>query len=81
MSVAEVRELLGQAHGIEIADNPQGAQYPHAVGAVGKDAVFVGRIRADLSVANGLHFWVAADNLRKGSALNAVHIAECLVAA
>jgi aspartate-semialdehyde dehydrogenase len=50
-----------------------------AIDAVGKDATYVGRIRDDDSVANGLNLWVVADNLRKGAALNAVQIAEILI--
>lgn len=80
VAVAEARDILAHAAGLELIDDTRGSQYPHLVQATGKDEVFVGRIRADLSAANGLHFWIAADNLRKGSALNAVHIAEHLVA-
>ena len=53
--------------------------YPMAIDATGKDATYVGRIREDNSVANGLNLWVVADNLRKGAALNAVQIAEILI--
>jgi aspartate-semialdehyde dehydrogenase len=81
VSVAEARDILAHAAGLALLDDTRNSQYPHLVQATGKDEVFVGRIRADVSVANGLHFWIAADNLRKGSALNAVHIAEHLVAA
>ena len=62
-----------------VADEPENNVYPMAIDATGKDATFVGRIREDDSVANGLNLWVVADNLRKGAALNAVQIAEILI--
>ena len=76
--MAQVRELLDQAPGVEVEDDCREEAYPLAIHANGQDEVFVGRIRADLSVPNGLHLWVVADNLRKGAALNAVQIAEHL---
>lgn len=61
-------------------DNPKKQSYPTPVPQVSeKDAVYVGRIREDFSHACGLNLWVVADNIRKGAALNAVQIAECLV--
>lgn len=78
LSVPQVRELLEQAPGVEVEDDWRQQEYPLAIDANGQDEVFVGRIRADLSVPNGLHLWVVADNLRKGAALNAVQIAEHL---
>ncbi len=62
-----------------VADEPENNLYPMAIDAAGKDATYVGRIREDQSVANGLNLWVVADNLRKGAALNAVQIAEILI--
>ena len=62
-----------------LLDVPQENIYPMAIDAVGKDATYVGRVREDDSVANGLNVWVVADNLRKGAALNAVQIAEILI--
>jgi aspartate-semialdehyde dehydrogenase len=53
--------------------------YPLAINAAGQDATFVGRIREDESIENGLNLWVVADNIRKGAALNAVQIAEILI--
>ena len=53
--------------------------YPMPLDATGKDEVYVGRVREDESIANGLNLWVVSDNLRKGAALNAIQIAECLV--
>ena len=78
LSVPRARELLENAPGVEVEDDPRELEYPSAVQANGQDAVFVGRIRADLTVPNGLHMWVVADNLRRGAALNAVQIAEQL---
>ena len=77
----EARALLAAAPGVEVVDERKPGGYPTPVThASGKDAVFVGRIREDLSHPNGLNLWVVADNIRKGAALNAVQIAEWLVA-
>ena len=57
-------------------DNPKNNEYPTAIDVEGKDEVYVGRIRRDFSVDNGLNIWVVADNIRKGAATNAVQIAE-----
>ena len=59
-------------------DNPQAHVYPLNTEAIGKDEVFVGRIRQDLSVKSGLNLWIVADNIRKGAALNAIQILEKL---
>lgn len=75
----EVREILSLAPGVEVIDDPNLCRYPLAVSATGKDSVYVGRIRRDPTVPNGLAMWIVADNLRKGAALNAVQIAEILV--
>lgn len=72
-------ELLNKAPGVQVEDNPFENVYPLPINAANKDACFVGRIREDLFIENGLHIWVVADNLRKGAALNAVQIAEKLV--
>ncbi|TKB53922.1 aspartate-semialdehyde dehydrogenase [Ferrimonas aestuarii] len=78
-SVDEVKALLANAPGVELMDAD--ADYPTQVGhATGKDEVFVGRIRQDLTHPCGLNMWVVADNIRKGAALNAVQIAETLIA-
>jgi aspartate-semialdehyde dehydrogenase len=83
----EARAALGRFPGIRVVDDPAPtAANPHArtcptpLDAAGTDDTLIGRIREDPFVANGLHFWVVADNLRKGAALNAVQIAEALVA-
>ena len=78
LSVQRAQELLENAPGVEVEDNPGELEYPSAVRANGQDEVFVGRIRADLEARNGLHLWIVADNLRRGAALNVVQIAELL---
>jgi aspartate-semialdehyde dehydrogenase len=72
----EVREALRAAAGVVVADDPAAGVYPMPVNSWERDEVFVGRIRRDPTVPNGLHLWVVADNLRKGAATNAVQIAE-----
>jgi aspartate-semialdehyde dehydrogenase len=78
LSAAEARQILREAPGVIVADEPEENIYPMAIDATGKDATYVGRIREDNSIANGLNLWVVSDNLRKGAALNAVQIAELL---
>jgi aspartate-semialdehyde dehydrogenase len=75
----QIYQLLENAPGVVLQDDPQNNVYPLATDAEGKDAVFVGRIRRDNTVKNGLNLWVVSDNLRKGAALNAVQIAETLI--
>lgn len=77
--LAEVRKLLSEQDGVTLQDNPDTNTYPMAFYSEGKDDVFVGRIRRDLSQPNTLNCWIVADNLRKGAATNAVQIAEYLV--
>jgi aspartate-semialdehyde dehydrogenase len=79
ITAAQVKVLLRQAPGIIVADEPENNLYPLALDATGKDATYVGRIREDHSVQNGINLWVVSDNLRKGAALNAVQIAEILI--
>ena len=79
MNAAKARELLAEAEGICVVDDPSGEDYPMPSEAAGTDPVWVGRIRDDYSCANSLHLWVVADNVRKGAALNAVQIAEILI--
>jgi len=79
LSADEARKILREAPGVIVADEPENSVYPLAIDATGKDATYVGRIRDDPSVANGLNLWVVADNLRKGAALNSVQIAEILI--
>jgi len=75
----KVRELLKKAKGVVVIDDPQKNLYPMPKDVEGKDEVFIGRIRKDPFVKNGLWLWVVADNLRKGAATNAVQIAECVI--
>lgn len=79
ISVDEAREAFSKAEGVVLQDNPAEKLYPMPLFLSGKDEVFVGRIRKDLSNANGLTFWCVGDQIRKGAALNAVQIAEYLV--
>ena len=80
ISEDEARELLRSANGITIMDERRDGGYPTAVlEATGEDSVFVGRIRQDLSLSNGLSLWGVSDNLRKGAALNSIQIAEELI--
>jgi aspartate-semialdehyde dehydrogenase len=79
-TIPAVRAILEKAPGVKVMDDPTRLLYPTALDAEGEDAVFVGRLRADPTVPNGLNMWVVSDNLRKGAALNAVQIAETLVA-
>ncbi len=77
--LADVVNLLANTKGIVVQDDPVNNIYPMPKDAHGKNEVFVGRIRRDESIANGLNFWCVADNLRKGAATNAVQIAEFLI--
>lgn len=79
LSPDKAREILRASPGILIIDEPADKLYPMAVDVTGQDATYVGRIRADETVQNGLNCWIVADNLRKGAALNAVQIAEILI--
>jgi aspartate-semialdehyde dehydrogenase len=79
MKPEAARELLSRAPGILVEDDPSKNLYPLASVASGREEVFVGRIRGDISNENGLAMWVVADNLKKGAATNAVEIAELLI--
>ena len=76
MSPGAVRDILSDLPGIEVVDDPQSDLYPMPINAVGRDEVFVGRVRQDMSHPNGIAMWIVCDNLRKGAALNALQIAE-----
>jgi aspartate-semialdehyde dehydrogenase len=78
--LADIRRLMAEVPGVVIQDDPARNVYPMPINAWGTDAVYVGRIRRDFSVDNGINFWCVADNLRKGAATNAVQIAEYLLA-
>ena len=80
MTAETARKLLSKAPGVKVVDDPKKLKYPTPIQhAVGHDEVFVGRIRQDISHPCGLNLWVVADNVRKGAATNAVHIAEILL--
>jgi aspartate-semialdehyde dehydrogenase len=78
-TLEEIRQVLRDAPGVVLQDDPASNVYPMPLFAGGKDDVFVGRLRTDESVENGLNMWIVSDNLRKGAATNAVQIAEYLV--
>ncbi|WP_447968640.1 aspartate-semialdehyde dehydrogenase [Nitrospira sp. M1] len=75
----EARAILSESPGVLVYDDPAHQIYPLQKDVAGTDAVYVGRVREDESIANGLNLWVVADNLRKGAALNAIQIAEALI--
>jgi aspartate-semialdehyde dehydrogenase len=77
--INEVKSLLSNSPGIVLQDDPQNGIYPLAADATGTDPVYVGRIRRDESLENGLNLWIVADNIRKGAATNTIQIAETLI--
>lgn len=77
--LADARKLMAEMPGVVLQDKPEENLYPMPLYAWGKDDVFVGRIRRDPSVKNGLNLWCVSDNLRKGAATNAVQIAQVLL--
>lgn len=77
--VSDIRKLLHETEGVTVQDNPATGIYPMPIYAHDKDDVFVGRIRKDNTIENGLNLWIVADNLRKGAATNAVQIAQYLI--
>ncbi|MGE5397908.1 MAG: aspartate-semialdehyde dehydrogenase [Chitinophagales bacterium] len=79
LSVEEARNILSAAPGVVVMDEPANNIYPMPLLSSNRDEVFVGRIREDISLENGLNLWVAADQIRKGAATNAIQIAEILV--
>jgi aspartate-semialdehyde dehydrogenase len=80
MSADEIRDILREAPGITVQDEPTISLYPQPWTAAGRDATFVGRVRQDASQPNGFAMWIVSDNLRKGAALNSIQIAEELIA-
>ncbi len=76
----DIRQLLDKAPGVIVTDDPANKKYPMPLFSKNRDEVFVGRIRRDDSIENGLNLWIVADNLRKGAATNAIQIAEFLAA-
>jgi aspartate-semialdehyde dehydrogenase len=79
LTAEEVKEMMKNAEGVVLIDSPENNEYPLAIDTAGSDPVYVGRIREDFSVPNGINMWIVADNVRKGAALNAVQIAEVLI--
>lgn len=79
VDIDDVKALFRQTPDIIVKDDPETYVYPLAIDATGSDEVYVGRIRRDESVDNGINFWVVADNIRKGAATNAVQIAELII--
>lgn len=79
ISIEEAREAFANGEGLVLMDNPAEKEYPMPLFLAGKDPVYVGRIRKDLSNENGLTFWIVGDQIKKGAALNAVQIAEYLI--
>ena len=79
VSAEDIKELLKDAPGVVLQDDPANQVYPMPADSVGKNDVFVGRIRKDLDNSKGFHLWVVSDNLLKGAAWNSVQIAESLV--
>jgi aspartate-semialdehyde dehydrogenase len=75
----EVKALFEQEPGLKVIDDPTNNLYPLAIDAAGKDLTYVGRIRQDESIVNGINMWIVADNIRKGAATNTVQIAELLL--
>jgi aspartate-semialdehyde dehydrogenase len=79
LSVAQVREAFEKFEGLTMIDNPQNKEYPMPLFVAGKDDVYVGRLRKDITNPKGLTFWCVGDQIKKGAALNAVQIAEWLI--
>ncbi|MGI8315142.1 aspartate-semialdehyde dehydrogenase [Halobacillus mangrovi] len=80
VTVEEVKQLLSQAPGIVLEDDPDSQKYPTPLSSAGKRDIFVGRVRRDLDNEHGFHLWVVSDNLLKGAAWNSVQIAERIIA-
>ena len=81
ISPDDARDILSAAPGIVVTDDPASRAYPMAIDAQGRDEVFVGRIRRDTALDNGISMWVVSDNIRKGAATNTIQIAELLAKA
>ncbi len=80
LSAAEAKEILASAEGVQLIDDQTNPDFPTAVrDSAGTDPVFVGRVREDISIENGLNLWIVSDNVRKGAALNSIQIAEVLI--
>ncbi len=79
LELADVRRAFAEAEGLVVIDNPAEKEYPMPLFTAGKDPVYVGRLRKDLTNPNGLSFWVVGDQIKKGAALNAVQIAQYIL--
>jgi aspartate-semialdehyde dehydrogenase len=79
ISVKQVREILSKFPTVKVMDDPEKGVYPTPIDCPGKDETFVGRIREDISIPNGIDMWIVSDNLRRGAATNAVIIAEKMI--
>jgi aspartate-semialdehyde dehydrogenase len=79
IDISEIKNILNNSKGIVVVDDIANAEYPMPINAKGKDDVFVGRIRKDLSTENAINIWIVSDNLRKGAATNAVQIVQYLL--
>ena len=77
--INQIQKILSQTPGLEILDDPKKNEYPMPINAEGKDTVYVGRLRRDNSIPNGVNLWIVSDNLRKGAATNTIQIAEYLI--
>lgn len=80
VSVAQAREAFEKAEGLVVIDEPAAKKYPMPLDAAGADPVYAGRLRKDLANPNGLTFWLVGDQIKKGAALNAVQIAQYMLA-
>lgn len=80
VTVSQAREAFETAQGIVVLDNPSEKRYPMPLFIAHKEPVYVGRIREDISTPNAITFWCVADQIKKGAALNAIQIAEWLIA-
>ena len=79
LSVEQVCDAIASAPGVSLCDEPASKTYPMPLFTAGKDDIYVGRIRKDIANPNGMTFWLSGDQIRKGAALNAVQIAECVI--
>ena len=79
ITVEAARKAFAEAQGVVLVDNPAEKQYPMPLFIAGKEPVYVGRVRKDITSKNGLTFWCVADQIKKGAALNAIQIAEWLI--
>jgi len=80
ITAQQVRDLISKFPTVKVVDDPKNGGYPTPIDCVGRDETFVGRIREDISIENGIEMWIVSDNLRRGAALNAVLIAERMIA-